>query len=118
MGNSNILNINGVDYIPLECASEIHSYAGLKYCVVRTYSAGVHIGYVKSIIGKEVELVSSRRLWRWSGAATLSQVAVDGCKSEKFTVAVPEITLTEAIEIIPCTDKAKRILYGIEPWTA
>ncbi len=32
----------------------------LKAVIVRTYSAGVHFGYLKSRKGKEVELVKSR----------------------------------------------------------
>ena len=74
--------------------------------LVRTYSAGVHIGTLKERNGKEVTLMNARRLWSWSGAFTLSAVATKGVdrKESRISVAVPEILLTEAIEIIPISD--------------
>lgn len=90
---------------------------GLKYCVIRTYSAGVHTGYLKNRNGKEVTLVNARRIWYWAGAFTLSAMAVDGVSEPencKFSCVVPEITLTEAIEIIPCTEKARDSIEGVK----
>lgn len=49
-----------------------------KYVIVRTYSAGVFAGNLKSRNGKEVVLTNARRLWYWAGAASLSQLAVNG----------------------------------------
>ena len=91
------------------------------YVVVRTYSAGVHAGYLKSRKGKEVVLENCRRLYYWEGAATLSQVAGKGISRPekcKFPSPIAEITLTESIEIIPCTDIAKSIIEGVEEWVA
>lgn len=83
----------------------------LPYVVVRTYSAGVHVGELKSRKGKEVVLVNARRLWKWCGAFTLSEVAVDGIKDKsKPSVSVPEILLTEAIEVIKTTLGAEKSL--------
>lgn len=71
--------------------------------IVRTYSAGVHIGHLEKRAGKELTLTNARRIWYWKGAFTLNAVAVFGVdrKESRISVAVPEITLTEAIEIIP-----------------
>ena len=91
----------------------------LGYVIIRTYSAGVHAGYLKSKNGKEVTLVNSRRIWYWKGAATLSQMAVEGvsCPEEcKFSVPVPEITLLEAIEIIPCSAVAEENIKAVKEW--
>lgn len=75
--------------------------------IVRTYSAGVHIGELTDKAGKEVALKDAHRLWYWKGAFTLSQVAADGVKAgSRVGVAVPTIELTEAIEILPITDEA------------
>lgn len=75
--------------------------------VVRTYSAGVHIGELVAKAGKEVQLKDAHRLWYWKGAFTLNQVATDGIKAgSKVGAAVPTIELTEAIEIIPISDAA------------
>ena len=77
------------------------------YVIVRTYSAGVHFGILKSRKGKEVSLTASRRIWRWFGANTLSEIATAGLDGSKSRVAAPvSIVLTEAIEIIACTPAA------------
>jgi len=92
-----------------------------KYVIVRTYSAGVHAGILKSREGKEVVLTDSRRLWYWKGAASLSQLSKDGVSKPdecKFPAAIGEITLTEAIEIIPCTKKARKSIEGVKEWKA
>lgn len=75
--------------------------------IVRTYSAGVHIGTLEAKAGKEVRLTGAHRAWYWKGAFTLSEVATKGVgKGSKIGVAVPSIELTEAIEIIPISDDA------------
>jgi len=87
--------------------------------MVRTYSAGVFYGYLKSRKGKEVVLTDARRVWYWSGAATLSQLATDGTSDPsncKFPCLVSEVTLTEAIEIIPMTHKAVASLDAVTVW--
>ena len=89
--------------------------------IVRTYSAGVFAGVLKSRKGKEAVLTDARRLYYWSGAATLSQLAVDGTSNPancKFPVAVPEITLTEVIEIIPMSEKSKASIDSVKIWSA
>jgi hypothetical protein len=83
----------------------------LKAVIVRTYSAGVHFGYLVSRDGKEVTLERSRRIWKWAGAYTLSEVATAGVSVANSRIAAPvTITLTEAIEIIDCTPEAVKNL--------
>lgn len=89
------------------------------YCIVRTYSAGVFAGNLESKLGKEVTLKDARRIWYWSGAASLSQLAMEGTKDPencKFPCAVNFVTLTEAIEIIPCTEQAEKSIRGVKVW--
>lgn len=71
--------------------------------IIRTYSAGVHIGELKARDGREVTLVNARRLWSWEGAFTLNAVATKGVKRESSRIScnVPEILLLEAIEVLP-----------------
>lgn len=88
------------------------------YVIIRTYSAGVHAGYLHKKEGNEVVLKNARRIWYWDGAATLSQLAVDGTSKPencKFPCAVPEVTI-QWIEIIPCTKKAKDSIEGVKVW--
>lgn len=79
-----------------------------KPVIIRTYSAGVHYGILDGRQGAEVRLKDTRRIWYWNKAFTLSKLATDGldAKSSKLSVTIPEIVLTEAIEIIPVTEKA------------
>ncbi len=77
-----------------------------KPVIVRTYSAGVHFGYLVKREGKEVSLAGSRRIWYWKGANTLSEIALRGVGSGSKIAERVSITLTEAIEIIDCTKEA------------
>jgi len=107
--------VDGKTYAPKDEASPLAE----NYYIIRTYSAGVHAGELVKRDGKEVKLKNARRIWYWDGAATLSQLAVDGtAKPEncKFPCEVPEIILTEAIELIPCTTKAQASIKGVPVW--
>jgi hypothetical protein len=91
----------------------------MKYVIVRTYSAGVFAGYLKKRKGQEVVLKKARRLWYWDGAASLSQLAMDGVKKPencKFPCEVDEIELLQAIEIISVSKKAKKIISEVKIW--
>lgn len=86
-----------------------------KKIIVRTYSAGVHFGTLVSRDGREVVLQAARRIWYWEGAFTLSAVAKTGVgENSKLSVTVDEILLTEAIEIIPCTEDAAANLERLQ----
>lgn len=90
-----------------------------KYTIVRTYSAGVFAGELESRDGKEVTLKNARRIWYWTGAASLSQLAVDGTtkpKECKFPVAVEKVLLTEAIELLSVTKKARESIENVPVW--
>ena len=89
------------------------------YVIVRTYSAGVFAGYLDSKEGKEVVLTNARRLWFWSGAASLSQLAMEGVKKPdecKFPCEVTKVTLLEAIEILEVTEAARLSIAGVKIW--
>jgi len=92
-----------------------------QYCIVRTERAGVFAGTIKERNGSEVTMTDTRRLWYWDGAASLSQLAVEGTSKPrtcKFTVVVPDITVLGAIEIIPCTEEAEASIKGVKEWKA
>lgn len=75
--------------------------------LVRTYSAGVHFGYLKSREGKEVILVRSRRIWNWKGANTLNEIALRGVGvGSKVSERSARLLLTEVIEIHDCSKEA------------
>ena len=87
--------------------------------IIRGDRSGVFFGTLKEKNGTEVKLADCRRLWSWNGAASISQIALEGVKkpdSCKFTVTVPEIVITDAIEIIPCTEEAVKSVEGVPEW--
>lgn len=121
--SENEIEINGEKYIrksSLPKNSQLaKSVKGLKYVLIRTYSAGVHVGYLARQNGKEVKLTNTRRIWYWDGAASLSQLAMEGVSKPdkcKFSVEIPEIELTEAIEIIPVTKEAQNNINLVPAW--
>jgi len=90
-----------------------------KYVIVRTYSAGVYAGYIESRQGREVVMRNARRLWFWKGAASLSQLAMEGvkCPNEcKFPCEVDRVELLEVIEILDVTDTAKASIEAVKVW--
>lgn len=90
-----------------------------KKVIVRGDRSGVFFGTLAAKEGQEVKLENCRRLWYWDGAASLSQLAKEGVTRPdncKFTVTVDEIIITDAIEIILCTDEAIRNIEGVSEW--
>jgi len=111
------INVNGVEYV--RKVTGVENDDNLPYVIVRTYSAGVFAGYLKSRKGKEALLLNARRIWKWSGAASLSQLSVDGTSKPsecKFPCEVAQIELTEVIEVLPVTEKAFNSIKGVAVW--
>ena len=115
-----VMTVNGVEYVRKGTISQpAVDLDGMKYVIVRTTSAGVFAGYIKSREGQEVVMVEARRIWYWSGAASLSQLAEEGTSDPsncKFPQPVKRVELLEAIEIIDCTEKAKKSIQGVAEW--
>ena len=114
------IEINGIEYVKKSSINlKAEQLDGMDYVIVRTYSAGVFAGYLESRKGKEVKLKTARRIWYWDGAASLSQLAMEGTSKPgncKFPCPVDSIVLTEAIEIINCTDTARQSIQGVPEW--
>ena len=89
------------------------------YVIVRTYSAGVFAGNLLSREGREVTLTNARRIWYWVGAATLSQLAMEGTSNPnncKFPCEVEEIQILDVIEVINCTEKSRLSIQSVKIW--
>lgn len=96
----------------------IKNFIGKKV-IIRGDRSGVFFGTLVEKEGTEVKLENCRRIWYWSGANSISQLAVDGVTRPsdcKFTLTVSEIVITDVIEIIPCTDKAIENIEGVKEW--
>lgn len=84
-----------------------HPYIG-NYVLIRTYASGVHVGYLKEYDPqtRHAYLTETRRIFFWQGAFTLHAVSVDGIKDGKMPLTIPEIMLSDVLEIIRCSGKA------------
>ena len=117
------LIVDGVKYVRADSVPSVNAKAkglkGMPYVIARSYKAGVFAGYLQSRKGQEVVLLDARRLWYWKGAASLSQLAVDGVSKPdecKFPTAVPKVELLEVIEILEVSEKAKESILGVKEW--
>ena len=90
-----------------------------QFYIVRCYGAGVFFGQIKERKEKEVTLTNARKVFYWSGAAAVEQLAMTGPKVPgecKITVRVPEMIVMEPIQIIPCTQEAVDVIERIAEW--
>lgn len=91
--------------------------------IVRTENAGVFAGEILEVneVTRRCDLKNARRVWYWDGAASLSELAMEGTSKPgecKFPCAVKEITLFGVIEIIKMTDKAIKSFNSVPVWSA
>ena len=118
------IEINGVKYIRKDSIQNnnlAEKVNGMDFCIVRGEKSGVFFGYIKSKSedGKKVELINSRNIYYWDGAAGISQLAEFGTSAPnncKFTVPVKRRELTDVIQIDYITDQAAKILNSVPIW--
>lgn len=91
--------------------------------IIRSDRAGVFFGTLAEAepCGDKytVQLTQCRRIWYWSGAASLSQMAAEGVKNPnqcKFSMTVDSITIMGCTEILPCTENAIANLTAVPTW--
>lgn len=94
----------------------------LPYVIVRAASAGCFAGELLERRSEtSVVLRSVRRLWYWSGAASLSQMAMEGVSDPrncKFPPPVDRQEVIGVIEIIDATEAARKSIEGVPAWRA
>ncbi len=90
-----------------------------RYVIVRAARAGVFAGYLFKHNKDEVVLKNCRRLWHWEGAASLSQLAMDGTSKPencKFPCEVSTMWISGVIEILQTSEKAKKSIKEVTVW--
>lgn len=90
-----------------------------KKVIVRADKAGVFFGTLIAKNGLEVQLTNVRKLYYWSGANAIEQIANEGVKFPndcKFTVANKEATISNYIQIITCTKEAVINIENVPTW--
>ena len=119
--NINEVEINGVVYVEKESVQAFAPKMAGDFCIVRTYSAGVFAGNIdiSEIEGKVGDVSNAIRIFYWDGAASLSQLALEGVNKPgncKFALPVATVHLTEIIEVIPCTAAAFNNIKAVPSW--
>lgn len=90
-----------------------------KYYIVRTDRAGVFFGRIKERNHNEITMINVRKLFYWDGACAVEEIAINGVARPndcKFTIVIPEMTIADPIQIIPCTEKAVKSIMGVKEW--
>lgn len=91
--------------------------------IVRTDNAGVFYGVVTEYdkADRAACVTGCRRIWFWSGAASLSELAETGPKRPrdcKFSVTIGSMVVMGVKEFIPCTDDAAKAIESVPVWRA
>jgi hypothetical protein len=104
-----IKEINALFFKSQEETKGIESAMIGKFCIIRTYSSGVHAGIVIAIQDKKVLLKDSYRLWSWKGTGVALSGVANGrlASGQKVDTCNPELYLSEMIECIPCTQESQ-----------
>jgi len=87
--------------------------------IVRANGAGVFFGEITKLEGSTAIIKNARRLWYWSGAASLSELAEYGVANPsdcKFPCSVEEVIVFNVIEILSVTEKAAKSIDGVKEW--
>jgi len=91
-----------------------------KKYIVRTYSAGVFFCNIRELTDSNAVVYNTRRIWHWDGAASLTQLALEGVKNPKnckFTMTIEDdVFLPQVIEVIPCTATAVSNINDVKVW--
>lgn len=88
-----------------------------KKVLVRSYDAGVYFGTLTKVEGETVRLEKVRNIWHWTGANSLSDVALNGITGDRVTPEVSCMVLNRVCQILPLSEKAITNLESQPVWT-
>lgn len=120
MSKPNTIKTDEVEYVRADAVQQTaEPLDGRPFVIIRSHGAGVFAGYLaeRNDVTRVVKLDGCIRLWRWTGFS-LSQVAQDGIAGtgeNKFSVQTRQHEIMEVLEIIPCTESARRNIQGVTP---
>ena len=98
------------------------SQEGYEYVILRTNTAGCHMGKLISCtpMGETYDCViaDTRRIWSWTGAKTLSHLAAKGSNDHsgcKISIEIPKNRMP-AVEVISMTEEGLKSFNEIPFW--
>lgn len=96
-----------------------------RYVIARCRDAGVHAGYVVSTDEHHTVLRDARRIWGWTGAASLSEIARYGLNPAKSSgskvatrVDLVRLRDSDVCELLVCSDEGRTSVEGMPVWRA
>lgn len=93
-----------------------------KFYLIRADKAGVFIGKIIETDGATIRANNLRRLYYWSGALDVTQLAKEGVGNPgrcKFSVQLGDddiSTIYNVIEVHSCTEKAIQTIQNVPSW--
>lgn len=80
----------------------------MAYAIIRSGQSGVWCGDVIARDGDSVTLNDARKIWRWRGANTTSDIAIGGIDEEYSRVASPidGAVILGVCEVLPASSDA------------
>lgn len=92
-----------------------------EYKIIRSNMAGVFLAKVeRKEHPQNIVMLDARRLWRWSGATTVSELALKGVSNApscKFDAPVSRIEIFDIVEILDATEEAVANLKAVPVWS-
>lgn len=96
-----------------------------EYVIARCRDAGVHAGYLVSTDEHHTVLRNVRRIWYWTGAASLSEIAVYGLNPSKRSDSkigaverIKRLRDADICELTVCCDEGRASVEGMPVWRA
>lgn len=89
-----------------------------KKVIARISRAGVFHGTLDHIDNDIIRLKDSRRIYRWEGALSVTDMAANGLTGGRISAPVSKVEfITDAvIELNECSDEASRSIEAIKVW--
>lgn len=87
--------------------------------LVRDDKAGVHVGTLVALSAEAVTLSNARKVWYWTGAASVHGIAARGLSQEGSKVApmVTEVISYHVCEVVEMSDAGYAAVLGCPEWT-
>lgn len=114
------ITINDVEYVRKDSIQPPFTNND-NVAIVVSARGGIHFGEITStdITHASVKMKNSRRICYWAGAASVSQIAMEGFIKPgdcRIAMSVPVNTVFEVVEVIPCTLNAIKNISQVKVW--
>lgn len=91
---------------------------GMVYAIVCCERSGIFAGYIENQEDCQVALVNARRIKYWSGAASITQLALQGTSKPTdclFSIT-HDVRVLDACSITECTEKGMESIQAVKDW--